>query len=158
MIQRRVSIAIGAFVVMVLGLTVYFWYASLPKPVRVSLYVTSPGRTRIEDPDARPDPVSIRFSISVAPLAAVGKDVKNGIELNPSFDGVWRWDTDSILVFRPKTDWPVDTEFRVTLSRQGLTAQQILLERYETKFRTAPFVATLTEAMFYQDPVDPASN
>src|SRR5262249_55278257 len=132
-------------------------YEGLPKPVRVSFDVTPPGRTRIEDPDAKPEPVSVRFSASAAPLAGVGKDVRTGIELTPHFEGIWKWSTDQTLTFTPKSDWPVDAEFTVRLAGQALVAEQIVLNKYRFTFRTAPFVARLIDTHFYQDPVEPAS-
>src|SRR5258705_2939051 len=134
-----------------------WWYDHLPKPVEASWEITQPARTRIEDPNAKPDQVVVKFSASVAPLAAVGKEAKSGIEINPKVAGSWNWVDDRTLVFTPKNDWPVDGEFSVELARQGFIAEQIQLTDYKFKFRTAPFVATLTEAQFYQDPVDPAS-
>jgi uncharacterized protein YfaS (alpha-2-macroglobulin family) len=153
---RRMA-ALAALVLMASIVAGIWWYEQLPKPVRLTIDVKPPGRTPIEDPNGKPEPVWVRFSASAAPLAGVGKDVKNGITLSPPFEGVWRWDTDQTLTFTPKSDWPVDAEFTVNLAKKGFVAEQILLRQYSFTFRTAPFVAQLVGTQFYQDPVDSAS-
>lgn len=155
--KRAAWIAVISVVVIGGGAAGKRWYDHLPKPIEVSFEVTQPARTRIEDPNARPDPVVVTFNASVAPLAGVGKEVKSGIEMSPRVGGNWSWSDDRTLVFTPKADWPVDAEFAVELAKTGLVAEQIRLTQYKLKFRSAPFVATLAEVQFYQDPVDPAS-
>jgi len=69
----------------------YRWWQAQPKPVEVTFKVDNPGRTEIEleDPAARmPKPVVITFDDSAATLAAVGKDVIEGITGSPAVAGV----------------------------------------------------------------------
>src|SRR5436190_19065807 len=154
---RTAWITGAAFVAMAVGGIATVWYDRLPKPPIAAVSVTAPGRTRLEDPEAKPDPVRISFTASVARLADVGKELKTGVELSPNFDGSWKWSDDHNLVFTPKTDWPIDAEFTVTLAKKGLIAEQLRLDRYAIEFRTAPFVARIANARFYQDPVNPAA-
>jgi len=156
--RRRATLVVGVVLaVAAAGLAGKWWYDQLPKPVEVTYAVKDPARTRIEDPNARPDPVIVEFSASVATLAGVGKEVTTGIQTSPAVEGVWTWTDDRTLVFQPKADWPVGGEFTVSLARKGLIAEQVRLKDYQFKFRAAPFVAELTEAQFYQDPVNAAS-
>ena len=139
------------------GMAGKVWYDKLPKPLEVTYEVTAPEPTAVDQPNAKPEPLIIRFSDSVATLAGVGKDVSTGIAVAPRIDGTWKWDDDRTLSLNPKADWPVGTEVVVTLAKKGLFAEQVRLKDYQAKIRTAPFVAKITEAQFYQDPSDPAS-
>ncbi len=155
--RRTAWIAGAAFVAVASGGLAWVWYDGLPKPPVSKVYIKAPERTRLEDPEAKPNPVRITFDASVARLADVGKEVKSGVEMNPSFEGGWKWLDDRSLVFTPKTDWPVDAGFTVKLAKKGLIAEQFLLDRYEVDFRTAPFDVTISNARFYQDPVNSAA-
>ena len=133
------------------------WYDRQPKPLLVTLEVTVPEPTAVGQPNAKPEPLLIKFSDSVATLAGVGKEVSTGIAVEPRIDGAWKWEDDRTLSLNPKADWPVGAEMVVTLAKKGLFAEQVRLQDYQAKFRTAPFVAKISEAQFYQDPADPAS-
>ena len=133
------------------------WWEAQPKPVLVTYKVTEPGPIRLEEADAKPEPVVIEFAASVAPLKDVGKEVTVGIALEPRLEGKWLWDGDKILRFAPKAEWPVGTEFTVALERGVALAEQVRLADYKIRFHSAPFVTKVTEAKFYQDPVDPAA-
>ncbi|WP_051711147.1 alpha-2-macroglobulin family protein [Andreprevotia chitinilytica] len=150
--------AIGALIVAALATGGWFgwkWYQSLPKPLVSEYTVKAPEATPYDD-NGKPiyQPLVIEFNESVAPLKQIGQVVKTGIDMQPTFAGDWRWDDDRKLVFRPKGDWPIDAEFKLTLAKQGLFAPAVKLDDYETKFKTAPFTAKVTEASFYQDPRD----
>lgn len=133
------------------------WYDKQPKPLQVTFEVAVPEPTPVDQPNAKPEPLLIKFSDSAATLGGVGKEVTGGIAIEPRIDGVWKWEDDRTLSLNPKSDWPVGAEVVVTLAKKGLFAEQIRLKAYQAKFRTAPFVAKITEAQFYQDPADPAS-
>jgi len=149
---------IAVSVVVLMGIVAALgWYQSRPRPDLVGFEVSSPGRTRIEDPEAKPEPVTVRFGASVAPLAAVGKEITAGIEMIPRFEGTWKWDTGHSLIFTPKTDWPIGAEFDVRFAKRGFVAEQSRLRVYGFTFRAAPFVARLADTRFYQDPLEPAS-
>ena len=106
------------------------WWEAQPRPVLVGFKVTEPGPMRLEDADARPEPLIVEFDASVAPLKDVGKEAGAGIALEPKVEGKWQWDGDKVLRFNPKAEWPVGTEFVVTLDRGLALAEQVRLSDY----------------------------
>ncbi len=130
------------------------WWKSRPRPETITIVVTSPEATRLED-IAKPFPLVLAFSASMAPLAEIGKPVKAGVELSPRVEGAWRWDGDRRLVFSPRADWPVGQALKIKLAPRGLVRENIRLDEYSIDAKTAPFSASIGEVEFYQDPVDP---
>lgn len=138
------------------GVLGWNWYQQLPKPVLTRYSSTAPALTSYDKQGrAMIHPFIIEFEESAAPVSMIKKAVLEGIKMSPSLEGVWTWDNQRKLSFLPKSDWPVDTEFNVSLARHKLLAEQIKLGEYQLTFRTAPFSAAIKEAAFYQDPVDP---
>ncbi len=131
----------------------YQWWQNRPQPVRIDFVVTEPERTAIEKDEA-PHPLVINFNASVAPLDQVGKDVSQGIMMNPIISGHWNWLDDKSLAFRPEKDWPVGSVHQVSFD-ESLVAKQVLLARDEFEFSTAKFAASLDKAEFFQDQIDP---
>lgn len=155
---QQVSIAAGvAFVALVAGLGVWRWYEAQPKPVTVDVEVAAPGRTCYEcEPPRAPEPVTLRFQASVAPLSGIGKPVdaaQAGLQLSPATAGNWTWLDERTLQFQPKSDWPIAQSYSIAIPRKGLVAPQILLSRYKLEFASAAFVAKIDSNEFYQDPV-----
>ncbi|MBT9458110.1 MAG: alpha-2-macroglobulin [Burkholderiaceae bacterium] len=132
----------------------YAWWQARPKPIEVSFAVTNPPLTDFLN-NGTAQPLSVKFSKSVAPLALVGKEVQAGIVATPAIDGSWRWAADDRLEFTPKQEWPVGAEVKVVLDRQAV-APQVRLAQYEFAYASAAFVPTVRKAEFYQDPVNPA--
>jgi uncharacterized protein YfaS (alpha-2-macroglobulin family) len=135
----------------------YQWWKAQPKPLEVSFKVSAPTRTEIESEDAearKPKPVVIVFDHSVAPLSQAGKDVAAGVGLTPALAGAWHWNDDKTLAFTPREDWPAGFDYSVRFQKT-LFKPEVRLAEAEAKFSTAPFVATITKAEFYQDPVNP---
>ena len=97
----------------------------------------------------------MRFAESVAPLAAIGKPVTEGITLKPAVAGAWRWSDDRTLLFVPEKDWPVDAHYTLDLAKKQLLADGVLLSQYSSQFSTQPFRATLAQNELYQDPSNP---
>ncbi|MEP6701528.1 MAG: alpha-2-macroglobulin [Betaproteobacteria bacterium] len=135
----------------------WMWWEAQPKAVLTTYTVKEPGPLQLDSQDAKPEPLVIEFAASAAPLKEVDKEIKDGIKLDPAVEGKWRWDGDKVLRFNPKSEWPVGTDFTLTLARGVALAEQVRLADYRIKFRSAPFVAKISEAKFYQDPVDPAA-
>lgn len=153
---RRAIAASGILFVLLAGsYGAYLWYQSLPKPVLVSYTVNEPPRTQLEYDNAKPNPLTIEFSTSVAPLMLVDKEIGSGLSMYPKHEGIWRWEGDKTLRFTPKLDWPVGQEFKINFDRKTFFADNIRLKEYELKFKSAPFVVALKEANFHQDPNDP---
>lgn len=155
----RALVVLGLLLALVAGgIFGYQWWQTRPRPVEVSFKLEQPTRTEIEYDDVQlrqPKPFVVRFEKSVAPLALVGKEVVQGIQMSPTLAGIWKWTSDKTLEFLPKEDWPVGGEYRVVLERAAI-APQVHLASDEFKLLAPPFVARLTQAVFYQDPIDPA--
>ncbi|MGC2303302.1 alpha-2-macroglobulin [Candidatus Binatus sp.] len=129
------------------------WYEHLPEPYYLQVSVSRPGPTPLE-PNAIPDTVDLQFSGSAAKLGAIGKNVTSGITVTPPLEGVWRWVSDSQLVFTPRNDWPISQDYTITLDRK-LFPSHILLKDYSYSFRSPDFGAAIVDEEFYEDPTDP---
>ncbi len=136
------------------GVYGYRWYQARPKPVEATISVTDPSRTEIEN-EREPNPLTVAFSQSVAPLGMADKEVTQGIRIEPTLAGAWRWKNDQTLEFRPKEDWPVGAQYSVKLDKE-VVAPQVVLSDTRFKFSAAPFKAAVERAQFYQEPTNPA--
>jgi hypothetical protein len=151
---RQVLAGSVALVILIIaGIGGYLWYDSLPKPVIFSVSGTSPNATPLKE-NAVPEAVHIYFSGSAAKLEQIGKPISTGIKITPALPGQWMWSNDSHLTFTPKQDWAVDQEYVVEFQRE-LFSDHVRLEKYEYRFRSAPFNANIETIEFYQDPRDP---
>jgi hypothetical protein len=139
--------------VIVGGYAGWQWYEHLPEPYYLQVSVSRPNPTPLE-PNAIPEPVDVQFSGSAARLGAIGKDVTSGITVTPPLEGVWRWLSDSQLVFIPRNDWPIGQDYAVKFDRK-LFPSHILLKDYSYSFRSPDFGATIEDEEFYEDPTDP---
>jgi alpha-2-macroglobulin len=129
------------------------WYEHLPEPYYLQVSVSRPDPTPLE-PNAIPDNVNVQFSGSAAKLGAIGKNVTSGITVTPPLEGVWRWVSDSQLVFTPRNDWPIGQDYTIKLDRK-LFPSHILLRDYSYSFRSPDFGASIVDEEFYEDPTDP---
>jgi uncharacterized protein YfaS (alpha-2-macroglobulin family) len=152
--RRPLTIATAGFGVLLLAAgALAIWLASRPRPLEIAVSVEAPGLTAIE-PEPHPNPLRIRFDRSAARLERIGKPLSQGVRLDPSLPGEWKFEDDRTLVFRPAQDWAVGQKYRVTLGRT-LLPEHVRLATYEVKFASAPFTASITHAEFYQDPTNP---
>ena len=142
--------ALVAIVVAACG--TYLWIESRPKPEYLAISISEPSPTRLEK-DAKPDPVRISFSGAAAPIERVGKEVKDGFTVSPPVAGVWRWESDSALVFVPAEDWPVGQEYRLEFGSSFL-APQALVESRRIRFHAPSIKASVASTDFYEDPTD----
>ena len=122
---RRVGYGALAFVgLLALAAGGYFYYQSLPKPLRVAVDVDTPGISRIQRDELVWDPLQLDFhylladpetetppQLSAARLDLVGDVLAEGIELDPPIPGEWRFETENRLVFKSSEDWPADREY-----------------------------------------------
>ncbi|MGO8972603.1 MAG: alpha-2-macroglobulin [Steroidobacteraceae bacterium] len=152
--RRAGAVFMGMLVLGFGGEAAWRWYQMLPKPEFAHFSLSAPTRTRIEEENAKPEPLSVRFDRSAAALAMAGKPLPNGVRMKPQLAGTWRWLDDRVLEFRPKDDWPIGQQYTVTLDT-AIFAPQIRLEDYHFGFSTASFTARIAAAQFYQDPVNP---
>ncbi|WP_419418471.1 alpha-2-macroglobulin [Legionella sp. D16C41] len=154
------SLFVFLLVLLLAALGGYFWYKSLPKPSLITAKITAPQITPIAD-TLEPDSLTIDFGLqeqefipkSVAPLELVGKEVSKFVQLKPSLAGVWTWENDHQLRFKPEKDWPAGQTYTVQFE-QPFFAKGIKLERLAYTFATEPFQAKIKEFKFYQDPID----
>lgn len=133
----------------------YHLWEMRPKPATIDFSVAAPERMKIEEKNAKPNPLVITFTGSVAPLNLAGKDITEGVTIKPAVAGRWRWLDDRRLALQPDKEWLVGQSFEVAFEKQ-LVAEQILLARDEFSFAAPAFTATLDKSEFYQDPLDPA--
>ena len=110
--------------------------------------------TRLEK-ELHPAALIVRFGSSAARLEDLRKPNAPGVRIEPALDGVWRWNNDRCLAFRPARDWPADTKFRVVFDKQFFP-RHVLLDHYEIETKTPDFVATMKSLEFYQNPQEPA--
>jgi uncharacterized protein YfaS (alpha-2-macroglobulin family) len=120
-----------------------------PKKSIADISVTPPPRTPLEG-DGKPRPVVLRFNVSAAPLALVGQEAKD-ISMTPELAGRWVWVSANQLEFTPKEDWPIDVEYHVTLGSKSM-APHVIIDP-TVSFRSPAFEMTVSDASFYQDPV-----
>jgi alpha-2-macroglobulin len=136
------------------GHAAWRWYHLLPQPEFAGYSLVPPARTRIEEENAKPDPLVVRFDRSAATLALAGKVLPSGVTMQPGLAGTWRWLDDRVLEFRPQQDWPIGQIYKVALDK-AILARQIRLKDYHFQFSTASFTARIAAVQFYQDPVNP---
>jgi uncharacterized protein YfaS (alpha-2-macroglobulin family) len=145
-----------ALAMLVVG-SIFGWqyYQSLPKPVVSTYQVTSPAASSYDDNGrAYPQALVVTFNESVATVSSLNKPVTEGIKIAPNIVGEWQWLDDKTLQFTPKSDWPIDAEFKVTMGKKKLFSPHIKLESYDFTFKSAPFKTSIASAEFYQDPID----
>lgn len=120
--------------------------------VKVSYRVNTPSTTYREN--SAPDVLTLRFNGSVAKLDEVGKSVTDKITITPEIPGDWKWASDAVLVFTPKEDWALETEYKFAFA-ENLFADNIIVKG-DSSFTTSGFSVKLQDAEFYIDPEDPS--
>ena len=143
----------GLALAVAVGFAGGWWWVHRPLPVLVEVSASSPLPTPLRD-GAVPEPLRVTFSASAAPLENVGHPVTEGLSVSPPLAGEWRWDTDSLLVFRPAGDWPVGVAATLRIEPRALRGG-VLLARYDIPLFTPGFAALVYEFAFNDDPVDP---
>lgn len=147
----------GGLLVAALLALLALWLANRPEvidPDAVTAELTAPEITDYSRTPPVFSPIRLRFAGPVAPIALVGKAPK-GVALAPAHPGEWLWSDDKTLVFTPAKDWPIGTEFTVSLDTDAAIAPKVKLAEDEFEFATAAFKAEAASAEFYQDPQDP---
>ena len=67
-------------------------------------------------PDNAKYPLAFRFSEPVAPINKNDIQSFSKIKMSPEVDGVWSWQSDSELVFKPRQDWKADSIVDIDIS------------------------------------------
>lgn len=138
----------------------WHWWQNRPQPIEPAPMVVQEINAELSNPEpidyaaARqaPQTVSLTFSGSVAPIAAVGKTVSAGITLKPTAEGQWAWSNESTLLFTPKKPLPMGAKYDVTLEPATLLAPQIKLAKTRYAFTVPAFDYRLGQAEYYRDP------
>ena len=152
----------GVLILLVVGWMGWQWYLHRPRPVepeRISFQVKVPA---ISDYEAQPGgspkisihPLDLVFSGSAAPIELVGKNIDQGITMQPALAGQWSWLNDRALRFVPAQDWPVGVHVKVRFDVGKAFAPQVLMAEDHFDFAMPGFTATLGGGEFYQDPQD----
>lgn len=140
----------------------YHWYSHLPRPLLVTAAIRTPQITPVEKVLV-PDKLDINFGIenegfipkSVAPLKLIGKEVTQGVTINPMMPGTWNWKSDSRLLFTPTNDWPAGQTYTLKFAK-NFFAPGVKMKSFTYSFSTQPFQVSIAEFKFYQDPINPA--
>lgn len=131
------------------------------KPL-VTLYLTAPAGVIGERPRDYRKPLRVQFQradngTSVAHGKAKGLTLERGLTLSPEISGVWKTseDDESVLLFNPKSDWPVGTRLKLAIDAD--TFPEVRLKAAEAEFVTPRLEARFTNTGFYTDPENPLS-
>ncbi len=128
------------------------WYEHRPKPHRVTVKVQPIELTKLEK-DLKFPRLLLYFSEPAARLEDLHKPVTQGVRLEPSLRGEWRWSAEDILAFQPAEDWPADQKFRIIFDKKFFP-RHILMERLDYEAQTPPFAIAIKQLQLYQDPAN----
>lgn len=142
----------------------YHWYLNQPKPIPAATIVEIQTYLKINTPKAvnynqdtpTPQPLTLQFPHSVAPIEHIGKPIDSGIELTPAIAGKWSWVNEKTLRFIPDNAFPMGQEYSLKLDDKVLLAPHISLEKNTYKFTTESFGYRFGSSEFYQDPQNPS--
>ena len=155
------GIIFAALLLAVGGYSFYQWHVTHPKvyptpPEMVSFSLSTPSIRDFTDGSSKPRSLSLHFDASAAPIENIGKDISEGILIDPPIDGTWHWSDDRAIYFYPKVDWVPGQEYRVTIYPEKLLAPQVLIKDTRESFVSEPMRAYVNQSYFYTDPVDPS--
>jgi alpha-2-macroglobulin len=139
------------FIALIGGIS--YWQSRKPRKTVVTYSLSSPALPKPTDETV--PPLSLDFRGSAAPKEALGKEVAEGISLEPTIKGIWSWERDNRLVFNPSEPWQIGTEYKIGLDK-NLFADHIEVSKLKQVFTTEKFKVNLTPPEFYIDPVDPS--
>ncbi len=140
----------------------WHWWQNRPQPIEPAPLVVQETRVQVTSPEpvdyaaARitPQPITLTFQDSVAPITLVGKTLEKGITLSPAVEGEWRWDNDTSLIFTPKKPLPMGEKYQITLDPDVLLAPQVKLNETRYEVTTPAFDYRTGKAEYYRDPQD----
>ena len=155
-------------VVCIAALGGYVYYQRLPKPLMIKGTVIRPGLTpNVKNPV--PAALQIAFDYdregtssnriipengpSVARIDLVNKKIIKGITINPAIPGVWMWQGDRYLEFKPRQEWAPGVDYQIHTDKT-IYSGDVKLKQYDHFFTAHPFDASIDELTFYQDPKD----
>jgi uncharacterized repeat protein (TIGR01451 family) len=90
-------------------------------------------------------------------LHHAGQRVPVGIQMNPSMEGEWRWDSDYDLMFKPAKPWPAGAHYDVKIDA-SIFPENIKFQKpgaIDYAFDTYNVSASISRMEFMQDPNHP---
>lgn len=151
------------------GAGAYYYYQSLPEPLRYVATATPPDITPIVNDKPQPQPLVVAFNAvlasqalreqyangapDVAKLDLIGQEVNKGITMQPAVSGTWKWISADTLRFEPDQDWPPGQTYTLDFAPE-IFAPHVELTQSSAKFDTPPLNVRLKDFRFYQDPAD----
>ncbi len=161
----RHPVIISLVLILLLGSAAATWYGwnlwqNRPQPIDVAPIVVQPAHAEAADPQAldyqasnlSPQPLTLSFDTSAAPIERVGKTVDKGISIKPALEGEWKWSDAQTLVFTPKAPLPLGASYQVDLNPKVMLAPQVSLAQTRYHFSVPAFDYQPGEAEYYQDP------
>lgn len=153
-----------AFVLFIIAsLWGYTWYKGRVQPDQIVARINAP-LIQLPENALSPSELFIDFGLqktesqfettSVAALDKTDKVINSSISLSPSMEGQWQWESDSRLMFTPKTPWPAGQRYAIKFEKK-LFAAPDQMARLKTEFETIPFEPKIASMQFYLDPKNP---
>ncbi|RKS87479.1 hypothetical protein DES39_0713 [Orbus hercynius] len=137
----------------------YHWYLNRPKPIEPAAIEVNTYYANFYKPTNSHSTLDIRFngnSRSPAPLQLMNKAISDGVTISPSIDGVWQWNSDKSIQFKPTNNWPLGTEYTVKLDANKLFAEHNLLSNDSASFSftSQDFSYAISDEELHQDPLN----
>jgi alpha-2-macroglobulin len=95
----------------------------------------------------------IKYSNRIASIDALNKPLLNGVSIKPALEGIWEWETEQDLVFKPSKPWNPNTEYEIETSKD-IYLKSAVVPAFAYTFKTDPFKLHLTETNFYTEPTN----
>ena len=102
--------------------------------------------------DEKPESLVVTFESSAAKLSDVDKEPGTAITIKPAISGKWKWESDSILVFKPNENWKLSTKYTVEFPAEIFS--DIVKVDNDFSFQTESFRAHIANTEFYINPED----
>lgn len=161
---KKQATLIGSLIIIVIiayfsGNYVYHWYLNRPKPIDPAPMTVKNYEASFERPYTIKSTLDISFygaNGSPAPLALINKEFTQGVSIKPNIDGVWRWENDRRISFKPTNPWPLGTKYTVKLNGETVFSPNHTLDNNSSsyEFVTEDFHYSIDKQEFYQDPVN----
>ncbi len=153
--HRRIMLS--AYTLIFVGLSSwggwYYYKYHMPHPEWISMTVSEP-KPMYYYPGSKPNPVKITFSKSAADLKVINTTLEKGVSLSPSHKGRWFFESDSVLVFQPETEWTPGTKYSFSFEKT-IFEKTAELTDYSGSFKTDAFAITVASSEFNQHPTIP---
>lgn len=138
-----------------------WWEAHKPRVLvyqevqKVAVTWKVPGTQQKPWTNLTPLPLTVEFSLPVAPLEKIGKEPGGGVVMSPAVAGKWLWKDSRTLVFTPQEiHWVPATSYAVMIAAEEVTALRVL-DHPKIEFTTERLAAQLCDFNFYTNPQEP---